>query len=849
MSRDREPHVGRIRAVAAFGFALAWLGAASASATISSQVPIGARAIAMGGAYSSLAEDATALFWNPAGLARVGHQEVGASHANLFHSGIVDNVASFVLPLSHDNAVGTDWYHSGFDDGELGFGENRATVAWATRVRPGLWAGVGGKWLSRNLSLDGLDLRTENGFGADFGLLAVPVERVRVGLVAQDAFGTRIHGRDGYADLAYPRNVRLGASYNWKKWGTAAFDVDDRWHLGYEATPHPMVALRGGVEQDRRGREPATWSYGLGVVSGILHFDWAHAEPPSLQSTDHFSIALDFNFNPAQVKVEKVAARDLYTSLYKSYAGQPFGTVQLRNLQDRPLDTRLSVFIPELMTTPSEQHVILRPKAVQEFPLTAVLDERVLQQRGDVPVQVQVGASYQSRRLERREKGSARTVAYAPGAIDWSAGMAQAAAFVTPRDPEVESVARDAGRLVASEEHSSFGSRNVGFAAAITDALAEMGVTYVPDPTNPFSTVSETPKAVDTISYPFQTLERRSGDCDDTTVLTASLLGNLGVACRFVDAPGHIFLIYDTGLHVRNRAALGVDSSMTVVIDDQVWAPLETTALSKGFVEAWRTGADEIASWSARGQIGYVDVSESQARFEPVVPPGERRTPAFATAGLTSRLAADGRTLKGMRDEWFATHFGAAGGELEASAGALTEIARVDYLGGDLDGARAQLVAALGKAPQSVAVHNNLGVVLAAQDSLAEASEHWRTALALGGSDAGIDLNLGLADWARGDSASGQPRLARAIAVAGGYDAACRMLGIAAADSLDRASGSPGAEGAQGWVRGRLRRAAAAPAGTAERPSKRAPGAPRAPGETTRQLPDPQWRHYLYWIE
>ena len=41
----------------------------AAKATPSSQVPVGPRAIAMGGAYSAIADDASALFWNPAGLA------------------------------------------------------------------------------------------------------------------------------------------------------------------------------------------------------------------------------------------------------------------------------------------------------------------------------------------------------------------------------------------------------------------------------------------------------------------------------------------------------------------------------------------------------------------------------------------------------------------------------------------------------------------------------------------------------------------------------------------------------------------------------------------------------------
>ena len=168
------------------------------------------------------------------------------------------------------------------------------------------------------------------------------------------------------------------------------------------------------------------------------------------------------------------------------------------------------------MSAPSEQNVTLRPKAVNDVPLTAVFDEKVLAQRGDQPVQVQDTASYQSKRLVRRERGAARTVAYAPGAIDWTDGMAQAAAFVTPRDPAVDELARQAGRLVLALQGNPFGNRNLAFAATMTDALADLGVAYVPDPTNPFATISSTPHAVDTIHYPYQTLDRLSGDCDDT---------------------------------------------------------------------------------------------------------------------------------------------------------------------------------------------------------------------------------------------------------------------------------------------------------------------------------------------
>ncbi len=46
-------------------------------------IGVGARAAGMGGAYTALADDANAVYWNPAGLARMEKREASASHAQL----------------------------------------------------------------------------------------------------------------------------------------------------------------------------------------------------------------------------------------------------------------------------------------------------------------------------------------------------------------------------------------------------------------------------------------------------------------------------------------------------------------------------------------------------------------------------------------------------------------------------------------------------------------------------------------------------------------------------------------------------------------------------------------------
>ena len=739
------------------------------------QVPVGPRAIALGGAFTAIADDATALYWNPAGLVHIGHQEFTTSHADLFGTGIRDDFGALAIPLSPALAAGADFYHSGFDDGTLGFGESRVDAGFGFELRHGLFAGVNAKLLTRSLDLDATNVGSSHGFGFDAGALWLPAERWRIGLSAQDVFNTSMREADGRSQVVYPRALRLGAAWTPRREALLTGQLDDRWHLGLEVLPIPSVALRMGAQADRQASDGATWSAGLGFKLSALRIDWAREFPPTLAATDHFAAALEFNLNPSLVRVERPQVEPLYGSLQKTYANEALGTVRVRNLQDKPIEARVNVLIPEIMDKPTERIVQLRPRAVTDVPLTALLGERVRELADDRQVTVRVTATYASRRMNRNEKASTTTVLYKPGAIDWSRGMAQAAAFVTPSDPLVEDVARAAAKTVIEGPAGQFANRNVALMAAMVDALATIGVAYVSDPQNAFKDVAETPHAVDTIYYPAQTLKRGTGDCDDTTVLLASLLGSVGVPTQFVDAPGHIFLIAGTGLDEVNADGLGVDSTSYVVLDHEVWIPIETTVMSKGFLEAWRTGAAQLAT--LEGPRPFVDVTQSQARYEPTLPPGERAGVTVDPAKLLARLGTEVAGLTAWRTAEFQRRF--PGQDLEGlrvSSEAMADMARLHLEGGDLEGARDQLARALATAPQSAMLHHNLGVVLTGLDSLEAAESHLRTALAFGSAPAATWLDLGLVRFLRGDSATAVELLAQGIRRAGGLPAAQALL-------------------------------------------------------------------------
>jgi hypothetical protein len=63
------------------------------------KIPVGVRGIGMGNAYVAGAADASAVYWNPAGLGWVTHREVLFTHLNMPADINYDNVA-FVLPFA-----------------------------------------------------------------------------------------------------------------------------------------------------------------------------------------------------------------------------------------------------------------------------------------------------------------------------------------------------------------------------------------------------------------------------------------------------------------------------------------------------------------------------------------------------------------------------------------------------------------------------------------------------------------------------------------------------------------------------------------------------------------------------
>jgi len=69
------------------------------------KIPVGARAASMGNAYASIGADATALYWNPAGIAGLDRFQGSVAHSSWI-AGLMHNFAGVVVPIGDRSAVG-----------------------------------------------------------------------------------------------------------------------------------------------------------------------------------------------------------------------------------------------------------------------------------------------------------------------------------------------------------------------------------------------------------------------------------------------------------------------------------------------------------------------------------------------------------------------------------------------------------------------------------------------------------------------------------------------------------------------------------------------------------------------
>ena len=211
-------------------------------------IGIGGRALGVGSAYAALANDVTASYWNPAGLARIEYPQIAISHDERFGNLINYDYAAFAFP-SGSNTINLESQEKEYNAASFGISIIRLGVdgipdtrkAWADsngnklydeNIRPdynaitffnasdwvayftyakqsseNLFYGANIKLIRRNIGeFHG------TGIGFDVGVQYLATESFVLGANLQDATTTLVSLNTGTNELISP-TLKLGAAY------------------------------------------------------------------------------------------------------------------------------------------------------------------------------------------------------------------------------------------------------------------------------------------------------------------------------------------------------------------------------------------------------------------------------------------------------------------------------------------------------------------------------------------------------------------------------------------------------------------------------------------------------------
>ena len=282
------------------------------------KIGIGARAVAMAGAFSAISDDVTSVYWNPAGVGQMTRKEASFMHndwveeisydyigyAHPLKSGDKGVFGGSLYYLTAGSIQGYDWGGTplkkyGADDTAMVFSYGRKITGKRFKMPDrGLYAGANVKFINKRLATE-----TAFGLAVDAGALYKPGWSVLdgalqfAGVVQNLGTGLKFVSEKD----PFPFNFKIGSSYNrilFDNDFTFALDLnipsdnDVSLALGGEYLFWNLISLRCGYKS---GKDlDKGFRFGVGFEVEDMCVDYAFVPFGVLGNTHRFSIGMKF---------------------------------------------------------------------------------------------------------------------------------------------------------------------------------------------------------------------------------------------------------------------------------------------------------------------------------------------------------------------------------------------------------------------------------------------------------------------------------------------------------------------------------------------------------------------------
>ncbi len=306
------------------------------------EIPIGAKAVGMGGAFVSIANDATTLYWNAAGIAKLPQSEVVGVHSSWI-AGTSFDYAAVALKLGGFGALGLSLTSLSMDDmkvrtiekpdgtGEyFSAGDLAVGLSYAFELTDRFAIGFTGKYIQQNIwhmtargfAIDvGSSFRTDlfNGmvigaaitnFGTDLQLSGrdnrryYRLDETKLGSNARVPFNIEMDTWDLPLALQFGVSTNVFKS-NYYRWTMAvdAIHPSDNYqsvNIGTEMALKETLFIRAGYQSLFLDEAEGGLSLGFGFTSSMLFtgarikIDYAYRDMGRLEDVQFVSLGVSF---------------------------------------------------------------------------------------------------------------------------------------------------------------------------------------------------------------------------------------------------------------------------------------------------------------------------------------------------------------------------------------------------------------------------------------------------------------------------------------------------------------------------------------------------------------------------
>ena len=278
-------------------------------------LPVGARASAMGGAYSAVSDEASAIYWNPAGLVQIPKLSAIFTRSQ-YVADISYQYVGYAQRLSNSDVVGVSALftdigaidHTDINGSKLGTFAPKDQVYTLSYSKAILEFSDKDMDVSMGISVKSINstiLDKAKSFAGDFGVMTYNFTDIPYRLaVTASNFGKGM--RYDQESNPLPLTIKLGAAVN--PFRNMLFSSDvvfpkqnrPNFLLGAELVTEPneltRLALRAGLNTQRLKDGLSGFTMGIGATMRFFSLDYAFVPMGELGITHKISLTFDFPF-------------------------------------------------------------------------------------------------------------------------------------------------------------------------------------------------------------------------------------------------------------------------------------------------------------------------------------------------------------------------------------------------------------------------------------------------------------------------------------------------------------------------------------------------------------------------